>query len=225
MENNKIDVMEDIYEENDRLARELNGRLSERKIFGVNVLGAPGTGKTSALLQITKRLLPAKSYVIEGDIESNIDTVTLQKAGVAAFQINTAGGCHLDAPMMIQALENFALPEPGYLFIENVGNLVCPAEFEIGEHLKLLICATTEGSDKPYKYPLIFEKAAAIVLNKSDLASILDFDRDFFTKGLRGVNKHAPLFEVSSKTGEGYDALISWLKTQSLPILSAKKDS
>jgi hydrogenase nickel incorporation protein HypB len=211
---NKIEVMEDIYEENGRLARELNTRLSAQGIFAVNVLGSPGTGKTSALLQITKMLLPAVSYVIEGDIESNIDTVTLQKAGVDAFQINTYGGCHLDAPMMIKALEKFALPKPGYLFIENVGNLVCPAEFEIGEHLKLLICSTTEGSDKPYKYPLIFEKAAAVVLNKIDLMPHLDFDKKFFIDGLRGVNKSAPLFEVSSKTGEGFDALITWFKAK-----------
>ena len=172
--------------------------------------GAPGAGKTTSLENLI-RALPVKSYVIEGDIESDIDTERLKKQGISAAQINTFGACHLDAPLMHNAIHNMEMDEGGILFIENVGNLVCPAEFSIGEHIKMLIVSVTDGSDKPYKYPLAFEKADMILLNKVDLLPYLDFDEEFFMEGIRHLNKDAPVFKVCGKTGEGYDAAAEWL--------------
>ena len=173
-------------------------------------MGAPGAGKTTSLENLI-RALPVKSYVIEGDIESDIDTERLKKQGISATQINTFGACHLDAPLMHNAVHNMKMDEGGILFIENVGNLVCPAEFSIGEHIKMLIVSVTDGSDKPYKYPLAFEKADMILLNKVDLLPYLDFDEAFFMEGVRHLNKDAPVFKVCGKTGEGYDAAAEWL--------------
>jgi hydrogenase nickel incorporation protein HypB len=212
METKKVEVMKNIYDENDEIAVRINRSLSEQGIFAVNVMGAPGAGKTSSLIQIIKQLDDIKPYVVEGDIESDIDTLTLKAMGVEAIQINTHGACHLDSPMLNDALEKLSFKEVGILFIENVGNLVCPAEFVIGEHVKMLICSVTEGSDKPYKYPLAFEKADIIILNKCDLKPYLDFNSDFFYTGVRNLNKNAPVFEVSGKTGEGFEDVAKWLE-------------
>src|SRR5271157_2741270 len=171
-----IRVMEDIMSENGRIAVKVREKLSERRVIAVNILGAPGAGKTSVLKRIFG-WLPGDKAVIEGDVESEIDTVDLRNFGVRAFQINTLGGCHLDAPMIETAIEKFEPVASSWLFIENIGNLICPAEFDIGEHLMLLICSTADGSDKPYKYPLAFERAAAVVVNKQDLEPYVDFDR------------------------------------------------
>lgn len=208
----KLEVMKNIYGENTEIAVEINRVLSEQGVYSVNVMGAPGAGKTSTLIQITKRLGSIKSFVIEGDIESDIDTRTLKDMGVEAIQINTHGACHLDSPMLMDALKSVSFGEGGILFIENVGNLVCPAEFVIGEHVKMLICSVTEGSDKPYKYPLAFEKADIIILNKCDLKPYLDFDSSFFYKGVKNLNEQAPVFEVSAKTGQGFKAVVKWFE-------------
>lgn len=208
----KVEVMKNIYGENSEIAIEINKSLSEQGVFAVNVMGAPGAGKTTTLIQIIKRLNGIKPFVIEGDIESDIDTHTLKSMGVCAIQINTHGACHLDSPMLKDALRSLSFGEGGILFIENVGNLVCPAEFVIGEHVKMLICSVTEGSDKPYKYPLAFEKADVIILNKCDLKPYLDFDSDFFYTGVKNLNRNAPVFEVSGKTGQGFEDVVKWLE-------------
>lgn len=207
----KKDVMTDIHAENDHIAAHVNGYLSEKGVFAVNLMGAPGAGKTTTLENLIRRL-PCKCYVVEGDIESDIDTQRLRAQEISAYQINTFGACHLDAPLLHNAVHNMALPEPGILFIENVGNLVCPAEFSIGEDSKLLQVSVADGSDKPYKYPLAFEKADAIFLSKTDLTPYLDFDEDFFMKGVRHLNPDAPVFRVCGKTGEGYDEAAEWLR-------------
>ena len=186
--------------------------MAAHGILVVNEMGAPGVGKTTTLKQIFKHLDGVKPYVIEGDIESDLDTQDLKQLGVDAHQINTFGACHLDAPMIDHMLGHMDLQERGILFIENVGNLVCPAEFSIGEHVKMLISTVTEGSDKPYKYPLAFEKADLILLNKIDLIPYLDFDEEFFMKGVRALNKDVPVFKVNGKTGEGYAEVAQWLK-------------
>jgi hydrogenase nickel incorporation protein HypB len=178
--------------------------LTEKGIFAVNAMGGPGIGKTTVLKNLIANMKEGKPYVIEGDIESDLDARTLRALGVRTFQINTFGACHLDAPLVRNAAQNFDFDAPGILFIENVGNLVCPAEFSIGEHMKLLVCSVTEGGDKPYKYPLAFEKADLILLNKVDLLPYLDFDEDFFMKGLRALNPEAPVIKASAKTGEGF---------------------
>ena len=215
METKRIEVVEDILAENDRIAAETKSLLTKKDVFAVNVMGAPGAGKTSVIITLARELKNRKICVIEGDIESDLDTRALTRLGIETVQINTHGACHLDAPVLRAALEGLRLPAPGFLFIENVGNLVCPAEFEIGEHLKLLVCSVAEGSDKPYKYPLAFEKAGMIILNKCDLKPYVDFDDDFFYKGVRALNKTAPVFEMIAKTGNGAGEAARWLEEKS----------
>lgn len=211
MANTEIEVIQDIYDENDKIALETNQELDSKGIFCVNIMGAPGAGKTSSIINMIKNLGDKKIYVIEGDIESDIDTVKLQELGIDTIQINTNGACHLDAPTIKTSLKGLPLDQSGILFIENIGNLVCPAEFQIGEHIKMLICSAAEGSDKPYKYPLAFEKADIILLTKCDLKEYVDFNDEFFTKGIRALNKTAPIFEVNAKTGDGFKAVAEWI--------------
>ena len=207
----KADVMVDIHARNNHIAEHVHEYLSDRHVFAVNLMGAPGTGKTTTLEHLLKHL-DVPGYVIEGDIESDIDTERLRKQQIAASQINTFGACHLDAPLVHNAIHTMQFEKPGILFIENVGNLVCPAEFSIGEDIKLLQVSVTDGSDKPYKYPLAFEKADIILLNKIDLLPYLDFDEAFFMDGIRHLNKKAPVFKVSGKTREGYAEAAAWIK-------------
>ncbi len=216
-ENKEIEIMQSVYDKNDQVASQINASLTSKGIYAINVMGAPGAGKTTSLIQIIKRLTDVTSYVIEGDIEADFDTKTLQSLGVKAIQINTGGACHLDSPLIGEAVDELNISD-GVLFIENIGNLVCPAEFMIGEHAKMLISTVTEGSDKPYKYPLAFEKADFILLNKCDLLPYIDFDEDFFMKGVRALNQTAPVIKVSGKTEEGYEKVVEWIvkKTRSL---------
>lgn len=215
MSGKEIEVVQNIYDENDRIALETNQDLASRGIFVVNIMGAPGAGKTSSIINMIKNLPEEKVYVIEGDIESDIDAVKLQELGIETIQINTNGACHLDAPTIQNSLPGLKLDQAGMMFIENIGNLVCPAEFQIGEHIKMLICSAAEGSDKPYKYPLAFEKADIIILTKCDLKAFVDFNDEFFVKGIRALNKSVPIFEVNAKTGEGFDQVGQWLKNRS----------
>jgi hydrogenase nickel incorporation protein HypB len=208
--------MEGILDENDHIASHINEKLSRNEILCVNEMGAPGVGKTTVLKNIINHMGDLIPYVIEGDIESDIDTQELRKLGIKTYQINTFGACHLDAPMVHNMVNNMELDKKGILFIENIGNLVCPAEFSIGEHVKMLISSVTEGSDKPYKYPVAFEKADIIILNKIDLLPYVDFDEDFFMKGVKALNKDVKVFKVSGRTGEGFEEAAAWLaeKTQ-----------
>ena len=214
MASKDVQVMEDLYAENDRLAEAIRQDLNARGIYFINVLGAPGVGKTSCLIHLFRGLGGITPYVIEGDIQSDIDTRKLTDLNVDAVQINTNGACHLESVQIQAMLPELKLQPPGILFVENIGNLVCPAEFQIGENIKLLICAVTEGADKPYKYPLAFEKAAAILLNKADLRAYVDFDMDYFTSGIRALNPDAPIFLVSAKNGEGFDEVCKWIKAK-----------
>ena len=158
-------------EKNDRIAEEVNREMSACGTLLINVMGAPGAGKTSVIRRVVEGLaLPAA--VIEGDIESDIDTRALQALGIRTYQINTHGACHLDALTIRSAVDDFDVPKGGVAFIENIGNLVCPAEFIIGEHVKMLIVTATDGSDKPYKYPLAFEKADIIVAEQGGFAAL-----------------------------------------------------
>jgi len=200
----KINVMEGILDENDHIASHVNEKLTKDGILCVNVMGAPGVGKTTVLKNIVKHMGSLEPYVIEGDIESDIDTQELRKFGIKTYQINTFGACHLDAPTVYNTMNNIEFEKKGILFIENIGNLVCPAEFNVGEHVRMLISSVTEGSDKPYKYPLAFEKADIIMINKIDLLPYVDFNEEFFMRGVRALNKQAGVFKVSGKSGDGF---------------------
>jgi len=207
----KIEVKESVYERNDRISKETKEFLKSRGVLAVNVLGAPGAGKTSLIESVIKRA-GIRSYVVEGDIESDIDVKKLGEQGIEAVQINTHGACHLDAPVVKKALSEIEFSEPGILFVENIGNLICPAELTIGEHAVMLVLTVTEGSDKPYKYPLAFQKADVIVLNKTDLLAYVEFDERYFLEGVRTLNPDAPVFRVSAKTGAGVGDVVEWLK-------------
>jgi hydrogenase nickel incorporation protein HypB len=155
-----------------------------------------------------------KVGVIEGDIASTVDADRISQAGVAVVQINTGGGCHLDANMVGSALENMNLSEIDLLFIENVGNLVCPAEFKLGERKRVVLASIPEGDDKPQKYPVMFSEAEAILINKIDLLPYLDFDLEAFKETVSSLNHDAAIFEVSAKTGQGFDAWLAWLREE-----------
>lgn len=209
--NERISIRRAVYEENDRRALILHERFAKKNIFVINILGGPGSGKTSSLKQIIKRIKDSPVAVIEGDISSDIDTRALHELGIEAYQIETGGDCHLNAPMIETIVNGMQLKRDGWLFIENIGNLVCPAEFVIGEDIKLVVSSTAEGSDKPYKYPTVFQKAAAVILTKKDLAPYVSFDEEFFTSGVRSLNPAAKIFPVNALTGEGFDEVIAWL--------------
>ncbi len=214
MNSKDVIIMEDIYAENDRTADRIKRNLAERGIYAVDVLGGPGAGKTSCLIRIIEGLQGIRAYVIEGDIQSDIDTQRLLALGIEAVQIHTGGACHIDAILVENTLPKLTLSENGVLFIENIGNLVCPAEFYIGENCKILIINVTDGADKPYKYPLAFEKAAAILLNKTDLIPYVEFDMEYFLEGVRALNAEAPVFPVSARTGEGFASVVEWLRAR-----------
>jgi hydrogenase nickel incorporation protein HypB len=213
----KIKVLKDILGANEQIAGKNRELLDKNKIFAVNIMASPGAGKTSLVLQTIKALRDkVKVGVIEGDISSSIDAQTVGKEGVPVVQINTGGECHLDANMIQHALDNLPL-DIDLLLIENVGNLVCPAEFNLGEHRKILVASVPEGDDKPFKYPLMFTTADAVVLNKTDLLPYVKFNVGSFTKAVKGINAKVKIFPVSCTTGEGIPAWAQWLKVQMRP--------
>jgi len=209
-----VQIMEGIYDENDRVAARVQEKLAGKGVYAINVMGSPGAGKTSCLTALIRGLKGIHPYVIEGDIESDIDTRALRELGVEAVQINTGGACHLDGAVVENTLGGMALAHKGLLFIENIGNLVCPAEFSIGENMKMLVSSVAEGADKPYKYPLAFQKSSLILLNKVDLLPYVDFDTDYFVRGIRALNPDAAIFFVSAKTGEGFGEVCAWIRSR-----------
>ncbi len=211
----EIPVVKQILSANDEVAAGVRDALARQDILAVNVMASPGAGKTSLILA-TAAGLPAslRPGVIEGDLASTIDTDTLTARGIPAVQINTGGNCHLDAPMIRAVLSQLPLAEINLLFIENVGNLVCPAGWDLGADAAVVIASVPEGHDKPYKYPGMFAAADAVVLNKADLLAYFDFDLAYFERGLRMVNPDAPLFVVSCRTGNGVAEWVNWLVAQ-----------
>ena len=208
----EIKVLKDILGANDQIAAKNRELLDVHKVFAVNIMASPGAGKTSVVLQTIRALKgKVKIGIIEGDIASSIDAETVAKEGVPVVQINTGGECHLEAFQIQNALNNMPLADIDLLLIENVGNLVCPAEFSIGEDLKILVASIPEGDDKPYKYPLMFNTVDAIVLNKIDLLPYVKFNVDGFTKTVKNINANVKLFNVSCTTGEGIPAWAKWL--------------
>jgi hydrogenase nickel incorporation protein HypB len=216
MQSQTLPVVEKILSANDLVALENRKLLDEHHVLAVNVMASPGAGKTSLILRSLAALRGDRRVgVIEGDIAGRVDADKVAETGTPVVQINTGGGCHLDAPQVQSALKQLPLDEIDLLFIENVGNLVCPTGFALGEQVKMMIANVPEGHDKPLKYPGMFTVVDALVLNKIDLLPYLDFDREAFRTAFRALNADAPLFEVSCKTGEGLAAWVEWLLDRS----------
>lgn len=209
----EIKVMKDILGQNDKTAANIHALLAARKIFALNLMGSPGAGKTS-LLERTMAAMKdeLRMAVIEGDLFTSRDADRIAKLGVPVIQINTAGGCHLDAPMVEKALRELDLDCLDFIIIENVGNLVCPAEFAIGEDEKATVLSVTEGNDKPMKYPLIFKESAVTVINKIDLVPYTDFDVAQATEDIKTIHPAAKVLPLSCSTGEGIEAWLDWLR-------------
>ena len=193
-----------------------NRRLLDRHgVLVVNIMDSPGAGKTSLILRTIAALQGRlRVGVIEGDVAGRVDADKVAETGSPVVQINTGGGCHLDAPQVQSALQRLPLEELDLLFIENVGNLICPTGFALGEHLNVMIAHVPEGDDKPIKYPGMFTVVDALILNKVDLMPYVDFRRDAFHTAFRALNARAPLFELSCRTGDGIEAWVEWLQSQ-----------
>ncbi len=208
----EIKVLKNILSANDEIAERNHAVLDKNNVFAVNIMASPGAGKTSLILETIRRLKDRiRIAVIEGDITSSVDAETVGKEGVPVVQINTGGGCHLDANMIRDALGNMTLEDIELLLIENVGNLVCPAEFTIGDHKKVLVSSTPEGHDKPFKYPLMFHTVDVVLLNKADLMPYLDFDLEIFSQAIKGINEKIEVFPISCTSGQGIEQWLSWL--------------
>ncbi|GAB4546105.1 MAG: hydrogenase nickel incorporation protein HypB [Anaerolineales bacterium] len=207
-----ITVVEKILSANDRMAERNKKTLEQASVYALNIMASPGAGKTSVILKTLEALQGRlKLGVVEGDLASSIDAEKAAAAGLPAVQINTGGECHLDAPMLADALPALPLKDIDLLLIENVGNLVCPANFQIGAHLNVLIASIPEGDDKPYKYPGMYRGVQALIINKIDLLPYVPFNMDYFRKGVEILNPGLVTFAVSAKTGEGMAAWADWL--------------
>ena len=209
----RVEIVKKILDSNEQLAEQNRKKLDEHQVFAINVMASPGAGKTTFIVQTIKNLPEGmRLAVIEGDTAPvTIDADKIAAAGIVAVQINTGGECHLDANMVSLALDQLDLDETDLLLIENVGNLICPASFKLGNHANILISSTPEGDDKPYKYPNIYRNLDVLIINKTDLLPYLDFRMDYFREGVEMLNPGLKTFAVSSKTGEGFQDWIEWL--------------
>jgi hydrogenase nickel incorporation protein HypB len=208
----EIDLSRPILARNDAVAAANRARLADAGVFALDVLASPGAGKTTTILATIAALRDRyRIAVVEGDIASRVDADKVKAAGVPAVQINTGGACHLEASMVSRAFDALPLADLDLVIIENVGNLVCPTEFDLGQDARVVIASVPEGDDKPLKYPGIFAMAEAILLNKVDAAGFFDFDQEAFVDSVRRLNGSAPILPMSAKTGEGVAAWVEWL--------------
>jgi len=208
----KIELLKNIASASEAAVEKNQKVLEKNRITAINIMSSPGSGKTSLIMMTIKKLSKKMGMaVIEGDIASTVDAEKINKTGIPVVQINTGGDCSLHAHMIDPALGKLPLKDIDLLIIENVGNLICPAESYLGEHKKIVIASLPEGDDKPFKYPVIFSRADAVVINKIDLQPYMDFDLKKFRKVVKGLNPDVEIFEVSCKTGAGFDAWTKWL--------------
>ncbi|MFC1931534.1 hydrogenase nickel incorporation protein HypB [Chloroflexota bacterium] len=220
----EIKVLKDILNANNQLAEQNRRLLLGKNIMTINLMSSPGAGKTTLILRTIEVLQgKARIGVIEGDISSSIDSKKISQAEVPVIQINTGGDCHLDASMVKSALTGLPLDSIDILFIENVGNLICPAGFDLGEYLKVIILSAPEGDDKPYKYPSLFTIAEALLVNKIDLLPYINFDMGSFQRAIKGLNQKATIFEISGTTGQGIGEWGSWVMEQLKKLRSEKE--
>lgn len=211
----KIQVVKNVLDANDRIAQENRVLFDAKGIYVINLMSAPGAGKTSL---VEKTILALKDRcrigVIEGDIQDTCDADRVAKLGIPAVQINTGGSCHLDANMIREALGALDLDTLDLLIVENVGNLVCPAEFKVGENAKVMLLSTPEGADKPAKYPLMFQESSVMLINKIDLLPYVEFDREKAKRDALALNRNLKIFEVSCRTSQGLERWFDWLSDQ-----------
>lgn len=211
----EIDILEGVFDANERLAAENERVFREKGTFVINIMASPGAGKTSTIMNTVRALQGELSIaVIEGDIASKVDAEKMKECGIPVVQINTGGACHLDANMIHGALAHLDLDSLDLIIIENVGNLVCPAEFRLGESLKVMLLSVAEGHDKPLKYPLMFGLADVLLVNKIDMLELTDFDMAALRETVGSMNPDILFFELSCRTGEGLPAWIDWLRNR-----------
>lgn len=213
----KVQVLSDILEFNESYAAENRRIFDENRTFAVNIMSSPGAGKTTLLERTLERMDPSCIAVIEGDMRTTRDAERLDRFGVPIVQINTGNACHLDGQMIRNAIRELDLSKIRLLFIENVGNLVCPAEFRMGEHAKMTVLSVTEGEDKPLKYPLMFRESSLCIFNKIDLLPYLDYSLEDAVRNARQINPQLEHIALSCKTGEGLDRWIAWLDARIRP--------
>ncbi len=208
----EIEMKQKILGRNDSLAAELRRRFAENHVFVVDLLASPGSGKTSTILATIEALRDEFNIaVIEGDIASSVDAEKIKAQGIPAVQINTGGACHLESSMVKRAVDVLDLKRLDLIIMENVGNLVCPTDFDLGENVKVMILSVPEGDAKPLKYPGVFQVAQAVILNKVDTMPVFNFNREAFDESVRQLNPQAPIFPISATNGEGVDEWASWL--------------
>ena len=214
MDTKEIKVMQKILNINDRIADEMRKNLEERGIFYINLMSSPGSGKTT-LLEKTAEKFGKNIFVIEGDIQTTLDAERVAKAGIRSYQINTGpfgGDCHLESGWIKSAIEEIDLEGIDILFVENIGNLVCPAEFDVGAHINAVVLSVTEGEDKPLKYPLAFRNSQLCIISKTDLLPHLDIKMEKIKENIKKVNPQMEVIELSAKTGDGFTDWIKYLK-------------
>ena len=223
-----LETKERVIEDNDAVAEKLRRRLAASGIFFINLMASPGAGKTTLLKRTIEEIGDEFSFgVMEADVDSDVDAKTLSDMGVKVIQLHSGGLCHMDADMTERGVEAFLghrteestdghtfNSDIDILFLENIGNLVCPAEFDVGANKRVMILSVPEGHDKPLKYPLMFQTSDLIIVNKIDTKAIFDFSNEEFEKNVRKQNEHAPIIYLSAKTGEGFDAWTAWLSEQ-----------
>jgi hydrogenase nickel incorporation protein HypB len=208
-----IDVKQELLSDNSNLAEELREKLKTSQTFMINVMSSPGAGKTTLLLETIRRLKDElRIGVIEGDIESMVDAEKITKSGAVAVQIRTGGDCHLDAPMLKPALDTMDLDQTDVIFVENIGNLVCPAEFDIGAAARVMLLSVPEGDDKVLKYPLMFTVCDLLLVTKTDCQSLFDFHMEELKKRVHQINPRMEMIPICSKTGENMNAWVDWLR-------------
>jgi hydrogenase nickel incorporation protein HypB len=210
-----IEIKKTVFSGNDERAKKLRSDLEQRGLFLLNVMSSPGSGKTTTLVRTILALKEQfRIGVMEADIDSDVDASTIAATGVKVIQLHTGGMCHLDAEMTREGLENLGLQDLDLVFLENVGNLICTAEYDTGAARNMMILSVPEGDDKPLKYPVMFEKVDVILVNKIDALPLFDFNLDRFREHIRTLNPRAQIFPISAKTGEGMEAWISWLSNE-----------
>ncbi|MFW6082923.1 MAG: hydrogenase nickel incorporation protein HypB [Chloroflexota bacterium] len=211
----RVSVVESILSANDRLAASNREQLDAAGVFSINLMASPGAGKTSLITRTVEALRDDLAIgAVDGDVATTLDADRIAASGIPAVQINTGGTCHLDAVMLQEALPELPLNDLDLLIVENVGNLVCPASFDLGVHRNILIASVPEGDDKPYKYPVMYRGVDVVILNKIDVLDAFEFDVDYFRQGVEALNSGLTFLPLSCKTGEGLGSWLKWLREE-----------